>query len=76
MMDETSNSSLPVPTPTPQPSDPQADPTTSPGSSTTPQPSTSPPCQAALVEKQLSAFTGYVRYSMNYEIVYFVSCVD
>jgi hypothetical protein len=61
MMDETSNSSLPVPTPTPQPSDPPTDSTMSPGSSTTPQPSTSPPCQAALVEKQLSAFTGYVR---------------
>ena len=75
MMEETSNSSSPVPTPTPQPSDPPTDSTTSPGSSTTSQPSASPPCQAVLLEKQLSAFTGYVRYSMLAIFAFMKLCI-
>ena len=69
MMEKTSNISSTTTTPSPtsthlQSSNPPIDSTTTPVSLTTAKPNQSPSCETALVEKQLAALTGYVRYSI------------
>ena len=64
MEEEASNSSSTTPAPPSTSSQPGNPPTGSTTSAATSQPSPSPHCQDTLVEKQLSAFTGYVRYSI------------